>query len=150
MLVVSLFSIMVGGSLNNRLVYRHTTDTILVSAWCFLTFISILPVLMFVLYDFHIYWLYTVMGIYFFGTAFLWPNLFSKAFAPFQHLSGQAGSLYGNAQTMGAFFAALLIGYASESNPYGLSTILVSVNILSLLIYYLAIVPHQQHVQSHT
>ena len=99
--------------------------------------------------DFQAIWLYAMMGLYFFGTAFLWPNLFTKAFAPFQHLSGQAGSLYGNAQTMGGFFAALLMGATSESNPFGLCVILISVNLLSLLLYFLIIAPHQRHIQPH-
>ena len=150
MLIISSVSILFGGSLNNRLSHRYSGDTILTCTWVFLFLSSLMPLIFYSWYGFQAIWLYFCMGVYFFGTAFLWPNLFSKAFSPFQHLSGQAGSLYGNAQTMGAFFSALLIGYASESNPYGLCIILITVNAISLLLYYLFINPHQKHVQSHT
>ncbi|MAV28872.1 MAG: hypothetical protein CMF43_03625 [Legionellales bacterium] len=149
MLLVSAFSIFVGGSLNHYLAHRYSTESILVAAWIYLAVISCFPIMLYLWLDFQAIWLYAMMGLYFFGTAFLWPNLFTKAFAPFQHLSGQAGSLYGNAQTMGGFFAALLMGATSESNPFGLCVILIVVNLLSLLLYFLIIAPHQRHIQPH-
>lgn len=150
MLVVSSASIFLGGLSNSILSYRLSIDTVLIAAWCFLLMTSIAPLLLFYWYGFQALWLYIMMGMYFFGATMLWPNLYMKVFTPFQHLSGEAGSLYGLAQTSGAFFSALLIGATTESNPYGLCVILISVNVLSFVIYYLVIAPHQQQVQAHT
>ena len=150
MLLISSTSILIGGTINNKLARDFSVDTIIRSAWVYLLIISPLPMLFYSIYGLNAMTLYISMWLYFFGTAFLWPNLFSKAFAPFQHLSGQAGSLYGNAQTMGGFFAAVLIGYASENTPLGLCVILTLSNLLSLFIYFYAIVPHQQTIHHHT
>ena len=146
MLIISSTSILVGGTINNKLVRYLSVDDILKFAWSFLLLVSFLPLILYYFYGLNALSLYFSMWLYFFGTAFLWPNLFSKAFAPFQHLSGQAGSLYGNAQTMGAFFSAILTGYFSEHNPFGLCTILILSNIISIFIYFYAIVPHQQTI----
>lgn len=150
MLIISASSILIGGSLNNRFIHYYSTDVVIKGAWTFLFIVSLLPIACFYFFGFYASWIYTCMWLYFFGTAFLWSNLYTKAFSPFQHLAGQAGSIYGNAQTMGGFFSALLVGYATESNPYGLCAILITVNLLSLLIYFLAISPHQQLIQDHT
>ena len=149
MLIISSTSILLGGAVNNQLIRRYPTNNILSSAWNYLLALSILPLVCYFQLGFSAYWIYECMWIYLFTTAFLWSNLYAKAFAPFQHLAGQAGAIFGNAYTMGSFFSALMMGYASESNPYGLCAILVVANLGSLIVYYKMIAPHQQSLQEH-
>ena len=147
MLIISASSILLGGAINNHIINRYQTDSVITTAWIWLVILALLPLACYYQFDFSALWIYSCMWLYLFTTAFLWPNIYTKAFAPFQHLAGQAGAIYGNAYTMGSFFSALLMGYASESNPYGLCAILVCANIGSLVIYYCVIAPHQLTLQ---
>ena len=147
MLIVSSSSIFIGSVINRYCIKRYPTNSILVLSWCCLMIAACLPSLCYQYWGFSAYWIYPCMWLYLFLTAYLWPNIYTKAFDPFQHLAGQASSIYGNAYTMGSFFSAILIGYASEATPYGLCAILFAANAGSLIIYFWRIHPHQRSLQ---
>ena len=146
MLVVCLLSVPIGGSINSRIIHSTPASSVLCSAWCALIISSPLPCVLFFYYGFHMSWVFFSMWLYFFFTSFLWSNLYAGAFSYFKELAGEAGALYSMAYSMGCFLATISVGYASEQNPYTFCTILVVVNILSLLFYRLFVLPSEQMV----
>ena len=103
----------IGGIFNARYVARFGQDVMLRLGWgliissaFFMLILDLLSYLTFVPFLVCIF-------IFLFGATLIWPNSFSRAFAPFGSIAGYAGSLYSSMQLGGG----AIIGYISAFIP---------------------------------
>ncbi len=75
---------------------------------------------------------------FYFGSALIWPNTFAAAFAPFGHIAGYAGALYGFLQLGGGAFFSGLMSYLPDGNIYPCSFVMTLSAIAAWLMYRLS------------
>ena len=81
------------------------------------------------------------LGIFQFGTAFVWPYTFIGAFKPFGDIAGYASALFAATQLLGGFILGALIAYLPDHNADPVSFIFIAVAIICLSIYRLVAMP---------
>lgn len=60
-----------------------------------------------------------------FGTSLIWPNVFAAAFAPFGHIAGYAGALYGFFQLGGGALFGSIISTLSHTSAIPLVLVMM-------------------------
>ena len=58
--------------------------------------------------------LFFALGIFIFGSGFIYPNLFARVMEPYGHQAGIAGSTYGFVQMLGAGIASSIMAITPE------------------------------------
>jgi DHA1 family 2-module integral membrane pump EmrD-like MFS transporter len=77
-----------------------------------------------------------------FGIALVFPNAFMGAVAPFPHMTGAAGAIYGCLQVAITFICSIIVALLSETTQFPLGILLLVIAILGLGIYTLLKRPH--------
>ena len=96
------------GFLNARLVSRFSAITLLMFGWRSMLAAGMLMFILKWFIPLNLYIIAVPAFIFYFGSAFIWPNLFTSAFNSVGKIAGYAGSLYGLMQIGGgAAFSAL-------------------------------------------
>lgn len=81
-------------------------------------------------------------AIFFYGSSFIWPNAFATAFAPFGHMAGYAGALYGTTQVCGGAVLASVFSYLPDDNQLIFSVVITFAAIFSWLLYEFIVFPN--------
>lgn len=106
--VTGAVAIGLAGFLNAKLVSRFSAITLLMFGWWSMLAAGMLMFILKWLIPLNLYIIAVPAFIFYFGSAFIWPNLFTSAFNSVGKIAGYAGSLYGLMQIGGgAAFSAL-------------------------------------------
>lgn len=81
-------------------------------------------------------------AIFFYGSSFIWPNAFATAFAPFGHMAGYAGALYGTTQVGGGAVLASIFSYLPDDNQLIFSVVITFAAIFSWILYEFMVFPN--------
>jgi Bcr/CflA subfamily drug resistance transporter len=73
--------------------------------------------------------------LYIFGSAFIFPNTFAKAFTPFGKIAGYAGALYSGIQVAGGGVLGSVVAHIPNNSPVPLAIIFLVLTSLIVLIY---------------
>ena len=128
-------SFLAGGLLNGRLVTRWGMPAMMRLGWALqivagaLLFagklwvgLSLWPVLLPIM-------------ILFFGCTFIWPNANATAFAPFGHIAGYAGALYGSLQMAGGAVMGTLLAFLPHESQIPLVLAILASSTLAWIVY---------------
>ena len=89
------------------------------------------------------FWSFVIpTAIFFYGSSFIWPNAFATAFAPFGHIAGYAGALYGTTQVGGGAVLASVFSYLPDDNQFIFSVVITFAAIFSWLLYEFIVFPN--------
>lgn len=89
------------------------------------------------------FWSFVIpTAILFYGSSFIWPNAFATAFAPFGHMAGYAGALYGTTQVGGGAVLASVFSYLPDDNQFIFSVVTTFAAIFSWLLYEFIVFPN--------
>lgn len=75
------------------------------------------------------------MMMLFFGGTFIWPNANATAFAPFGHIAGYAGALYGSLQMAGGAVMGSLLSFLPHESQIPLAIVILSSSALAWIVY---------------
>jgi DHA1 family bicyclomycin/chloramphenicol resistance-like MFS transporter/DHA1 family 2-module integral membrane pump EmrD-like MFS transporter len=124
-----------GGMFNGRYVERFGQNMMLRLGWSIMIF-SGLIILIIDLASFKILHLFLMCVFTFlFGATLIWPNAFSKAFAPFGNIAGYAGSLYGSMQLGGGSAIGLISAFIPYDRPYPLAVVFIATALSAWLLF---------------
>ncbi len=128
-----------GTLFNSRCVGRFGQERLLRLGWSLMIFsgisIGILNLL-----DWETFPLFLLfIFIFLFGVTLIWPNAFSKAFAPFGSIAGYASGLYSAIQLGGGAIFGWAVAFIPEDRPYGLALVFILAALSSLLIFEIAV-----------
>jgi Bcr/CflA subfamily drug resistance transporter len=115
----------VGGIFNARYVVRLGQDMMLRLGWILIVASSfcmlVLDLLSYLTFAPFIVCMFTFL----FGGTLIWPNSFSRAFAPFGSIAGYAASLYGSIQLGGGAIIGWISAYIPDDRAYPLAVVFI-------------------------
>lgn len=124
-----------GGLFNSRWVGKLGQDKILRLGWylMILAGISILTLDLLLCRSLTLF--LTFIFIFLFGVTLIWPNAFSRAFAPFGAIAGYAGSLYSCMQLGGGAIIGWISAFIPDDRPYALALVFILSGLSAYLLF---------------
>ena len=126
-MVFSTQTLLVGGSMmfiatvmNTRIVGRWGIDAMLRLGWALMTLGGCVLLMVALMDMLNVFSLFFALGVFIFGSGFIYPNLFARVMEPYGHQAGIAGSIYGFVQMLGAGIASSIMAITPETTviPY--------------------------------
>ncbi len=131
----------ISGFLSRYVIAKVGMQDSIVLGWGISLFAGVLMLGGAVFYPSHVYAVAIPMIIFYFGSIYVWPASFAGAFAPFGHIAGYAGSLYGFLYTGGAGILGLLVSCLPDDDQFPLAWIMTLAPTLTLTIFFTIIKP---------
>lgn len=130
-----------GGVFNAKCVAKLGQDTLLRIGWrmMILAGMFILVIDLWALKSIHLF--LVAIFIFLFGITLIWPNAFSRAFAPFGAIAGYAGSLYSGMQLGGGAIIGWMSAFIPDHRPYPLALVFISAALGAYCIFEYIIKP---------
>ncbi len=92
----------------------------------------------------NIYVITIAIVLFYFGVTFIWPGVFTGAFAHFGHIAGYAGSLYSFMQIGGAGLIGYLIAYLPDTDETPLGCVFIIIPIVAWTFYTFVVRPAEE------
>lgn len=121
--------------LNGKLVKKYGMPMMMRSGWIIMALAGLIMLICYFLIGLNCWAIAAPAILFYFGTAFIWPNAFATAFTPFGHIAGYAGALYGSMQISGAATLGGLMSWLPDTNQIGLALVTMVAPISALIIY---------------
>jgi DHA1 family bicyclomycin/chloramphenicol resistance-like MFS transporter/DHA1 family 2-module integral membrane pump EmrD-like MFS transporter len=131
------FSYALAGYLNGKWVKRVGIDKMLYLGWFLMGCSGIGFILTGILRDCAPLTLIPAMLLLYFGSTFIWPNAFAKAFSPFGEIAGYAAALYGFMQTAGAALIGSLTAFLPTDSSFSLGIVIIFFTCTATVLYAL-------------
>jgi Bcr/CflA subfamily drug resistance transporter len=114
-----------GGIINRHYVKIFGEKYMMRTGWVLMLLSGFLLLLGEALFSLNLYAITLPVFLFFFGSAFIWPNAFAGAFTPFGHIAGYAGSLYSFMQLGGGAIIGSIVAYMPASSPFPLAIVFI-------------------------
>lgn len=125
----------IGGIFNAMYVGRLGQDLMLRLGWG-LIFLSGVMMLILDISSYLTFTLFLIsIFIFIFGGTLIWPNSFSRAFAPFGSIAGYAGSLYSSMQLGGGAIIGWISAFLPDDRVYPLAIVLMLTSLMAWLLF---------------
>ena len=123
------------GYTNAKLVKKFGTGVMLCFGWLCILVAGLLMLLADHMFGVNLWSVILPVMLFYFGTMYIYPNAFARAFKPFAHIAGVAGALYSGFQLLGAaIFSAIMAHFPSNtSDPF--ACILIIIPVVSILLF---------------
>jgi len=113
------------GWLNGRFVERFGMKSLLRFGWSICIFSGLFMLVTFLIHGVEAWSIIVSITLFYFGSTFIWPNVFSIAFTPYGKIAGYAGALYGSMQIGGAAAVGSLISFLPDKNQLPLALVFI-------------------------
>ncbi len=123
--VTGAVAIGAAGYLNAKLVTRFGISTLLMFGWWSMLVAGLLMFLFKWIIPINLYIIIVPAFIFYFGSAFIWPNVFAAAFKEIGKIAGYAASLYGLIQIGGGAAFSTLASFLPAHNQLPLSLLFI-------------------------
>ncbi len=124
-----------GGIVNSMCVARLGQDMMLRLGWGLIILSGILMLLLDILSCVMLIPFLVCLFIFLFGATLIWPNSFSKAFAPFGSIAGYAASLYGSMQLGGGAVIGWMSAFMRDDKIYPLALVFIVTALSAWLLF---------------
>jgi DHA1 family bicyclomycin/chloramphenicol resistance-like MFS transporter/DHA1 family 2-module integral membrane pump EmrD-like MFS transporter len=128
-------SMAIGGVFNARYVSRIGQDMMLRLGWGIIISSGLLMLVLEFFSYLSLFPFFVCLFAFLFGATLIWPNSFSKAFAPFGSIAGYAGSLYGAMQLGGGAIIGWMSAFIPDNKVYPLAIVFLVTAISAWLIF---------------
>lgn len=146
-----LFSLFVGvptyslaGWINAKFVKKAGIPFMLRLGWGISIFAALLMLVGSFIFGLNIWVIFIPILLFYFGTTFIWPNVFATAFTPFGKIAGYAGALYGFMQISGGSVLGGIMSFLPNDNQFHLGLTMLLAPLISLLIYECVVLKHEK------
>jgi DHA1 family bicyclomycin/chloramphenicol resistance-like MFS transporter/DHA1 family 2-module integral membrane pump EmrD-like MFS transporter len=136
-------SMAVAGVINGKMVTRYGTAFMLRLGWSLMIMAGMFMLLLHTVYGVTAITIVAPMLLFFFGATFIWPSVFSGAFAPFGKIAGYAGALYSFLQLGGAAVVGSIAAYLPDTNQVPLAIIFIMAPLLAWIVFEHVVVPRE-------
>lgn len=115
----------IGGIFNARYVARFGQDVMLRLGWGLIISSAFFTLILDLLSYLTFFPFLVCIFIFLFGATLIWPNSFSRAFAPFGSIAGYAGSLYSSMQLGGGAIIGWMSAFIPDDRAYPLAIVFI-------------------------
>lgn len=132
----------IGGFTNGKFVKKYGIPNMLRFGWSIMVFGGVLLFIGYFVFGLELWSIVIPIAIFFYGTAFIWPNAFATAFSPFGHMAGYAGALYGTTQVGGGAVLASIFSYLPDDNQLIFSIVITIASLSAWALYEFVVFPN--------
>ncbi len=115
-----------GGIFNGRCVRRFGQDVMLRLGWSLVVFAGCMIIVLDLLCGKALFPFLVCIFIFLFGVTLIWPNAFSRAFAPFGAIAGYAAGVYSSMQLGGGAVIGWISSFIPSNKPYPLALVFIT------------------------
>ena len=126
--------------LNNKFMRRFGPDIMLLFGWSNIALGGIIMLVFSALFGLNLPTIVVATAFLFFGTGFIFPNLFAGAMVPYAKLAGYAASLYSFIQMLGGAFWGGFLSHMSETTSYPMGAVMLLGGVMSAMVYTFAVI----------
>lgn len=131
----ALFAQLLSSYLNVKYVNKFGSYNMLKFGWSVIIFSGLLMLTLYTMLGTNIYGIIAPVILLYFGSSFIWPNLFATAFRSCGHIAGYAGSIYGFMQLLGASVISSLVAYLPDETPLPLALVITTCSSLAWFVF---------------
>lgn len=124
--IVGGSSMILAGLINGKMVVKFGMHFMLRLGWSLMFIAGALMMLLNFIFGISTVVIVAPMILFYFGSTFIWPNIFAGAFAPFGKIAGYASSLYSFMQMGGGAVISSLVSYLPDNDQIPLASIFMA------------------------
>ncbi|MGC6404321.1 MAG: multidrug effflux MFS transporter [Candidatus Comchoanobacterales bacterium] len=137
---VSCSMMFLASMINNRYLKRVGPDRMLMTGWLLISSGGVLMVLLNGVIGLNYTSIIIAVSLLFFGSGFIFPNLFAGAMVPYAHMAGYAASLYSCIQMLGGFCSGSLLSYVPETSAFPMGIVMIIGGVVPMMVYWLGVI----------
>ncbi len=123
--VIGVCAMMLAGIMNAKFVKKYGRGNLLRFGWSILLLSAMFFIVTYLWLGLTIYTVTIAVLLFYFGSPFIYSNVYASAFTPVGHIAGVAAAVYSAIQSLGAFALGSVIAYLPSTNPLPLMFVML-------------------------